>query len=395
MAQFKEAHMRFGYFCNQNSRGLKKPFQQVVEETRELARYLDRNDWHSIWFTEHHFGHEGFEVCPNPVLMSCDIAARTKDLRIGQAANIVTYWHPLRVAEDLAMLDHMCGGRTEIGLGRGIYGREAIQLNKAADTRNPAQNYKIFEETLEILRRAWGQEFFDFKGEHYRYPDPGFAWNHAMSPPSPEFMDMESRELKKLTLVPRPLQQPYPPLWQVVDGEGSITFAAQNDLNAMMWIPPTDSLVWRFERYRDAASEARGRDVALGEGVALVRDMFVTETMEEAERMAGDGILDYLRWVCHWRGLGNHTFPGEKLPETPGKLDLLSYEWLHPRNLLFGTPDYVAERIQELREKLNIQTLLVWSNFPGVDHEACMRSVKLFTEEVMPRFKSEAKSRVA
>ncbi|MDH3413547.1 MAG: LLM class flavin-dependent oxidoreductase, partial [Gammaproteobacteria bacterium] len=81
--------MRFGYFCNQNSRNLEKPFHQVVEQTRQLARYLDQNGWHSIWFTEHHFGHEGFEVCPNPVLMSCDIAARTKDLRIGQAANIV------------------------------------------------------------------------------------------------------------------------------------------------------------------------------------------------------------------------------------------------------------------------------------------------------------------
>ena len=378
--------MQFGYFSNQNNRDLKKPFRQVVEETRDLARYLDREDWHSIWFTEHHFGHEGFEVCPNPVMMSCDISAHTERLRIGQAANIVTFWNPLRVAEDLAMLDHMNGGRTEVALGRGLYGREALQLNKQADTRNPAQNYKIFEETLEIMRRAWTQDFFEFSGEHYSYPDPGFAWDHAMSPKSAEHMDLETNELKKLALVPRPLQQPTPPLWQVVDGPGSIKFAAQNDLQAMMWIPPTDSLVWRFEMYRDERSEAEGREVALGEGIALVRDMFVAETMEEAERLAGEGILDYLRWVCHWRGLGNHTYPGEELPETPGKLDLLSYDWLHPRNLLFGTPDYVAEKIEEMREKLNLQTLLVWSHFPGVDHEAAMRSTKLFTEEVMPRF---------
>ena len=387
--------MKFGYFANQNNRRLTKPFKQVVDETRELAGYLDVNGWESIWFTEHHFGHEGFEVCPNPVLMSCDIAARTRNIRIGQAANIVTFWHPLRIAEDLAMLDHMCDGRTEIGLGRGIYGREAIQLNKAADTRNPAQNYKIFEETLKIMRRAWSQEFFEFKGEFYNFPDPGFAWTHGMSPPSDAFMDLESKELKKLALVPRPLQQPHPPLWQVVDGEGSISFAAQNNLNAMMWIPPTDSLIWRFQRYQEAASEARGEDVPLGKGIAVVRDMFVTETMEEAERLAGGGILDYLRWVCHWRGLGNHTVPGETLPETPGKLDLLSYEWLHPRNLLFGTPDYVSEKIEEMRDKLNIETLLVWSSFPGIPHEDCMRSVRLFTEEVMPRFQSRTASRVA
>ena len=212
--------MRFGYFANQNDRHLKKGFRQVVEETRELAQYIDRNDWHSIWFTEHHFGHEGFEVCPNPVMMSCDISAHTERLRIGQAANIVTFWHPLRVAEDLAMLDHMNGGRTEIALGRGIYGREAIQLNKAADTRNPAQNYKIFEETLEIMRRAWSNEFFEFAGEFYNYPDPGFVWDHAMSPPAATHMDLETKELKKLALVPRPLQEPHPPLWQVVDGPG-------------------------------------------------------------------------------------------------------------------------------------------------------------------------------
>lgn len=378
--------MKFGYFANQNNRRLEKPFRQVVEETRELARYLDGQSWESIWFTEHHFGHEGFEVCPNPLMMSCDISAHTDRLRIGQAANIITFWNPIRVAEDIAMLDHMNNGRTEVAVGRGIYGREALQLNKAADVANPAQNYKIFEETLEVMRRAWSQEFFDFQGEFYTYPDPGYRWDHAMSPPSPGYLDPETRELRKLALVPRTLQQPTPPLWQVVDGPGSIKFAAQNGLQAMMWIPPTDSLVWRFEMFRDEASMARGVDVGLGEGVALVRDMFCTETMAEAERRGGDGILDYLRWVCHWRGLGNHTYPGEELPQTEGKLDLLSYDWLRPRNLLFGTPDHIAEKIEEMIQKLNLQTLLVWSHFPGVAHEDAMRSVRLFTEEVMPRF---------
>lgn len=387
--------MKFGYFANQNNRGLKKPFRQVVEETRDLARYLDGEDWESIWFTEHHFGHEGYEVCPNPLMMSCDISAHTDRIRIGQAANIVTFWNPVRVAEDIAMLDHMNNGRTEVAVGRGIYGREALQLNKLADVANPAQNYRIFEETLEIMRRAWSQAYFDFHGEFYDLPDPGYVWDHAKSPPAPDFMDMATKEIKKLALVPRPLQQPTPPIWQVVDGPGSIKYAAQNDLKAMMWIPPTDSLVWRFEMYREEASKARGRDMALGEGIALVRDMFCAGTMAEAERLGGEGIMDYLRWVCHWRGLGNHTYPGEELPETAGKLDQLSYDWLHPRNLLFGTPDYIAEKIEEMIEKLNLQTLLVWSHFPGIGHEAAMRSVKLFTEEVMPRFKGKVQVRAA
>ena len=144
-------------------------------------------------------------------MMSTWEAAHTKRIRIGQAANIITFWHPLRFAEDLAMLDHMSGGRVECGVGRGIYGREALQLNKTADTRNPAQNFRIFNESLEIIRRAWANEFFEFDGEFFRYPDPRFVWDHAMSEKSADYQDMETLELKKLGLVPRPLQQPSPP----------------------------------------------------------------------------------------------------------------------------------------------------------------------------------------
>lgn len=383
--------MQFGYFLNQSNKGLEKPFRRVVEEARDIAQYIDANGWHSIWTTEHHFGHEGYEVCPNPVMMSTDLAAHTKNLRLGQAANIITFWHPLRMAEDLAMLDHMSNGRLEVAVGRGIYPRETVNLNPKADVRDPAQNQKIFEETLEILRRAWSQDFFDFEGEFYQFPYPGVKFDHALTSAPADAQDPETMEIKKLSLVPRPLQQPTPPMWQVIDSPRSIGFAARNDLQGLFWIPPTDAMVPRFEMYREEASKARGVDVPYGHGLGLVRDMFVTETMAEAERLAGDGMLDYLKWVCHYRGLGNHTYPGETLPETDGKLDLLSYDWLHPRNLLFGTPDYIAEKIEEMQGKLNLQNLLVWSNFPGVSHEATMNSIKLFTEEVMPRFKDKSR----
>jgi len=379
--------MQFGYFANVSNRNLKKPYGQVMAEQVDLAQYLDANDWASVWYTEHHFGHEGFEVVPNPVMMSTWAAAHTKRIRIGQAANIITFWHPLRFAEDLAMLDHMSGGRVECAVGRGIYGREALQLNKQADTRNPAQNFRIFAESLEIIRRAWSEENFSFKGEFFQFPDPGFAWDHAASPKSADYQDMETFELQKLTLVPRTLQQPTPPMHQVVDGHLAIQYAAENNLGAMMWIPPTDALKPRFELYRDKRAAKEGREVALGEGVILVRDMFCAESKEEAKRLGGDGIVDYLRWVCHWRGLDNHRHLGEELPKTDGKLDLLSVDFLEDRNLLFGTPDQISDKIEEMLEVLNLQYLLVWSEFPGVDHAAAMRSTKLFTEEVMPRFK--------
>jgi len=192
--------MKIGYFANQNDLGLRKPFHQVMAETREIARTCDAAGWDSIWFTEHHFGFEGYEVCPNPVLMSADIAAHTKRIRLGQAANIVTFWNPLRLAEDIAVLDHMSGGRVEVGLGRGLYGREALNLNKAADTRNEEQNRAIFEESVEILRRAWSQPFFDFNGKVYRHPEPNYVWDHALSPKSAAYQNLETKELTKLAL---------------------------------------------------------------------------------------------------------------------------------------------------------------------------------------------------
>ena len=382
--------MDFGYFLNQNNLGLAKSFDRVIAEGRDIAQYCDRTGWHSIWNTEHHFGHEGLEVCPNPVMMSTDLAARTERIRIGQAANIVTFRHPIQLAEDLAMLDHMSAGRLEVGVGRGVYPRETVNMNPMADVRNPEVNRALFAETLEVMKRCWTEEFFSFEGEFFQFPAPGVSFSHAMSPPRPENTDPDTGHITALAVIPKPFQRPHPPLWQVVDTPPSIDFAARNDLQAMFWIPPTDSLIPRFEIYRDAASEARGLELGFGEGIAVLRDLFVTETMAEAERLAGDGIVRYMEWVCEFRGIGNHRYPGEELPETSGKLDLLSYEWLHPRNMLFGTADYVIEKIQEMQEKLNLRTLLLWSNFPGVPHEAVMDSITLFTEQVMPHFTDQS-----
>jgi len=380
--------VKFGYFCNTTNWN-KKPYLQVLEEAREITTYCDQNNWNSIWYTEHHFNHEGMETCPNPLLMSADAAARTKKIRIGQACNVITFHNPIRMAEDIAMLDQMSNGRIEFGIGRGVYGREAINMNVEADLKDQAKNFRLFEETLKIIKKAWTEDFFNHKGEFYTYPSPNFVWQHDMSPPSEKFLDLKTNEIKKISVVPKPFQKPHPPISQVVDGERSIQWAASNGLNTIMWIPTVKALKKRFEIYKDAKSKAENRDVPLGEGISLVRDMFVAETMEEAEKMAGEHIINYMRWVCHWRGLGNHMDPGEELPKTKNKLDLLNYEFLHKRNLLFGTPDYVVNKIKELQSELNLQNLQVWSNFPGINHDACMRSIKLFNDEVIPKIKPD------
>lgn len=381
--------MKIGYFCNSTNWENKKSYNQILEEIREIASYCDQNDWDSIWFSEHHFSHEGMEICPNPLMLSTDIAARTKNIRIGQAASVITFWNPIRVAEDIALLDQLSDGRVEAGIARGIYGREALNMNPDADMKDQAKNFRLFEETLTIMKKAWTEKHFSHSGEFYTYPAPNFEWSHNMSPPSSEFMNTDTKILEKISIVPKPVQKPHPPLWQMVDSPSSIEWAAKNGINTMMWIPTVKSLKDRFKIYQEAKSTEEKRHVEMGEGISLVRDMFIADTMEEAKEKAGEAMVRYMSWVCHWRGLGTHMNPGEELPKTEGKLDLLNYDFLHKRNMLFGTADYVIEKIEELKSELNLQNLQVWSNFPGVKHDDCMKSIKLFTEKVMPHFKDK------
>ena len=380
--------MKFGYFCN-TTNWTHIPYDKLLDETREITEYCDKTKWDSIWYTEHHFNHEGMESLTNPLMMGVDAAARTKDIRIGQACNVITFHNPIRMAEDIALLDQLSKGRVEVGIGRGIYGREAINLNKAADMKDQAKNFRLFEETLEILKKAWKEDFFNHKGEFYTYPAPNYVWQHDMSPPNKDLVNLESNIMENISVLPKPYQKPYPAIHQTVDGIRSIEWAAKQGLNIIMWIPTVKALKIKFEAFKNAKSETEKRNVPMGEGISLVRDMFIADTMEEAKEKAGEQMVNYMRWVCHWRGLGNHMDPGEELPVTKGKLDLLNYDFLHKRNMLFGTPEYVIDKIKELKSELNLQNLQVWSNFPGVKHDDCMKSIKLFTEKVMPHFKND------
>jgi len=77
-------------------------------------------------------------------MMGVDAAARTKQIRIGQACNVITFHNPIRLAEDIALLDQLSGGRVDVGIGRGIYGREAINMNKEADLKDQTKNFRLF-----------------------------------------------------------------------------------------------------------------------------------------------------------------------------------------------------------------------------------------------------------
>lgn len=354
-----------------------------MKNAREYAKAAEDYGFWSVWYTEHHFGHEGQELTPNPILMGVDIAARTSRIRIGQAAAIATFWHPLRLAEDLALLDQLSDGRLEVGVGRGLYGREALNLNPIADPRDQEKNRALFEETMEILKKAWGHDFFSHKGRFYEFPVPGVDWNHPMSPATPDFT--ENGVITKMAVVPRPVQQPHPPLWQVIDTPRSIQNAARDGIQGIFWLPPVSALKGRFELYRKAASAAQNREVPLGEGIALVRDVYVADTMEQARADFEEAVMNSYRWITHWRGLSNMMEEGEELtPEH--KLD---FDFLMDRNMLVGTPDYVAGKIEELQREVGLEHMMLWTTHPGLAHEKSMNSLRLFSEQVMPRFTNQ------
>jgi alkanesulfonate monooxygenase SsuD/methylene tetrahydromethanopterin reductase-like flavin-dependent oxidoreductase (luciferase family) len=371
--------MRYSVFHALGDPGRLDRYQAAMDEAREFAVAAEQAGFWSVWYTEHHFGHEGQELTPNPVLMGVDIAARTSTIRIGQAAAIATFWHPLRLAEDLAMLDQLSGGRVEVGLGRGLYGREALNLNRLADPRDQEQNRALFDETVEILLKAWGDGFFDHHGRFYEFPVSGVAWDHPLSPATADFT--ADGKITKMSVIPKPVQRPHPPLWQVIDSPRSIQTAAQQGIQGIFWLPPVSALKSRFELYRDTASEASGREYALGEGIALVRDVYVADTMEQARAEFEDAVMNSYRWITHWRGLSNLMEEGEQLTDRHE----LSFDFLHTRNQLVGTPDFVAEKVAELQAELNLEHLMLWTTHPGLEHAKAMRSLELFSEKVMPQ----------
>ena len=376
--------MKIGYSCNPGSTDLTGPYETIVNEIREVATFCDAAGFDSIWFTEHHFGYFKRANLPNPLMMGADIAARTSNIRIGLASATIPLWHPVRLAEDAAMLDQLSGGRLELGVGRGNHGVEALNLNPTADPRDVDQNYAVFAETLEILKRAFLNETFSFKGEHYEFPTPGFKWDRAHSVEDPDYIDKNTGEVTKLSIMPRPIQQPYPPLWQMVDSNRSVEFGAENDLGIIMWRPPVEKLKEHFLHYQNKAIAA-GREIPVGKGVGIMRDFFVAESMQQAEDLAGEYVMKSLNW-SNWRGPSIYLGPGETLtPDEEAALKKeLPYNWVHPRCLLFGTPAYIVEKLEELREELDLELVLLSCDWRGMPHDLRMKSLRLFGEKVLP-----------
>ena len=387
--------MRFGLFHNLHDLTRQRDYGELLDELRDLATICDETDFDVLWMPEHHFSVWGRELLPNPLMTAVDLAARTRRIRIGLAAAIVTFWHPLRAAEDIALLDQLSGGRIEVGFGRGNYGLEASNLNPEANPNDQAKSKLVFDEAVSVIKAALSQERFSFKGEIYQFPAPGFRADRAHSVADPAYVDPATGELVKLSIYPRARQRPLP-MWEVVNSLDSIQHAARQDLGIIMWRPPVAALRERLQVYRDTLRAATGKDLPLGARAAIMRDTFVADSEAEAVRIAGGPMMELLNF-SNWRGPGVFLNPGETLPadEEAALKQRLTYEFVRDRSIYFGPPEQIVQQILHLHRETGIDSVVFKTSWSGLPHAAARESVRRLGTEVIPAIRAALRAEAA
>jgi alkanesulfonate monooxygenase SsuD/methylene tetrahydromethanopterin reductase-like flavin-dependent oxidoreductase (luciferase family) len=357
-------------------------YQQMLREVSEQCRLADELGYESVSFTEHHFHIEGFEVSNNPVLLDLYIAMQTKRIKVGQLGIVLPASNPIRVAEDIAMLDHMSGGRACAGFARGyqrrwvdIMAQQTHGIHGALPHQHDeidAANREAFEECFTIIKKAWTEEMLSFQGKFWKIPPGETPW--PLETTAKWGKGVENGILKAVGVVPKPLQKPHPPIFQpFASSERSIRWCAQNDVTAIL--PPMHESHEKhlFEVYASAS----GRK--LGDGMGMLRDIIIADSDEEARQL----------WVDSATFAGNAWFVpfgfrrGMLDPET-GEAPTAE-EAIAKGYALVGTVDTVTRSLEALKRKLPVNWLFAWTHNTLVPHAKLMRSIELFTTKVLPR----------
>ncbi len=371
------------------------PWDRVVEMMREQTRIAEETGFSTVWITEHHMAHNGYmNAPPNPVLMGADLAAHCKKIRVGQAPVVLPDWHPLRVAEDVALLDNMTQGRVDFGAGRGLNERTTLQFNIDADRRNTKKCDALFRECLDIVIKAWTEDPFTYDGEFYRFPVPGWLETNK------QFFPLDSRyhapdgEYVGMYIHPRPYQQPHPPVWLMSNTPHVYEFAGAEGMQVIGMSNPPRKTRRCWSAFQQAASGAQQRELALGDGVGVCVVVYVAETMEEAVRDVRSGINVFYEMSNGWRPSGEYARrsyldEGEEMSSADRDGDW--FDFLQAHDIVWvGTADYVAEKIEKAREEVGLQHVMLAMPFFGLPFEKVLSSLSRFGEHVVPRFEMAA-----
>lgn len=348
----------------------------VVECYKNLvdwSRTADELGFDTMWLTEHHFQYEGYEVLPNLIMFGQHLASQTKNLRLGQMFNVVPQWNPLRLAEDFALADIITGGRMEFGVGRGTVPREAWALGTvvaSGDNEMSAEhdliNREVFEESMEVIKRAWTNERFSFRGKHFVLPAEGIP-------------DRGSN-VSDLTLIPRP-QRPID-IFQPVTSPETIEYVPRAGHKAIYWLQNAESQKQKWDRYA-AIREDMGQPVGPGEDRALVLNVHVGKTREAAMLRGKPGHDEFCKFLSPYGRFSSYRMPdGSKVP-----FDFCPtvQESIDQKIQAIGSVADVVDTIGYWRDMLDLKHLVIFFDFPGVSREEMKEQMHMVAEEVMPQ----------
>src|SRR5262245_61806036 len=311
-----------------------RPLEQVYARALERIEVMEQTGYDAVWLAEHHF--TGYSVCPSVHVMGTYVAARTRRLRIGTAVTLAALAHPLRIAEEVALLDVLSGGRVNWGAGRGFERREfdAFGVPMAESTAR-------FREAVEAVLAAWRGERASFAGRFHRFED--------------------------VELLPKPLQRPHPPTWVAATSEDALLWAASRGLSILMDPhSPHAEIARKRELYRGAL-EAAGFPFADRE-LPMARLLAIADTAREAEEVARRGA----RWT-----LDAYITSQQLATFRPGAPAADPLDHYLADVVIHGTPEAVVEQLAKLREEMFLSYLLI--------APLSETSFRLFTERVLPR----------
>ena len=342
---------------------------ESLDTATQAAELMDELGFYALWMAEHHFQHEGYECIPNIILLGTHLASRTERLKFGCAFNIVPMWHPIRLAEDYAMADHLTDGRIIFGVGRGYHSREVESLGSPVIDNDA--NRELFEEQMEIIFKAFNEESFSHQGKHYSVPAQ---------------VEYRGYDLEEVTLVPRPKRLPVE-MWQPIVSGRTIDFIAKNGIKGVVGLTGETLVEGIFDQYREARAKY-GSELDRGEDLALEFGFYIADTRQEAMDKLRPYHDERYKWFAPF-GFVRYADEHGRTWGTPGAPARTPYieDGVQQKAWICGPADDFIAFLKDLESKYPglDHVILHWAE--GMPRAEFMEQLRLFAEEVMPAFR--------
>jgi alkanesulfonate monooxygenase SsuD/methylene tetrahydromethanopterin reductase-like flavin-dependent oxidoreductase (luciferase family) len=367
-------------------------YQRMLRNLAEQAQYIDDHGYYGFGFTEHHFHIEGEEVSTNPILLDMFLGMQTKRIRVGQLGLVLPCHNPIRIAEDIAILDQVTKGRAFAGFARGYQPRWVNTLGQhyqgLADSQTDPEGYEnlkreLYQEHFEIILKAWKNPTFSHHGKHWQIPPPNVFWGaHEVTRRYGQGVD-DKGILKEIGTVPETYQKPHPPLFQPFSfSESSVRWAAQNNVVPVTIVCDKEICTAQFKACQDGAAQV-GKKLDFGQGIGIIREIVVADTDAEAIEIARNS--GCFIWTTFFEPFGFNAAiarPGEHYKDVPN-----TFEAMVERGLtLCGSPDTVSRKLEALFKDLPAEYFWIYLYNELVPQKAAMRTLELLTTKVLPRF---------